>query len=131
MEHLGKIVTNVVSQSMGDHVISVKVSSRPIILPKFEDGPIKPPVRHRCFDRHIIRTSEGVVIVEVMARVKVLPSSVLFSQIVETAREELDATLKEEKQQPTPEDYASGLHALTQRLVWRLRKQGVIVKGLK
>lgn len=129
MEHRGKAVTNVVSQPMGDHIIGVKVSSRPIILPKLEG--VEPPETHRCFDRHVIRTSEGIVIVEVAARVKVLPLSVPFSEVVAAAGEALDATLKEEGQQPTAEDYTKGLYAIAQRMAWKLRKQGVTVEGLK
>ncbi len=127
MNHRGKAVTNVVSQPMGDYVIGVQVSSRPVILPKIDDFPVKPPRIPRCFDRHIIRTDQGVVIVEVMARVKVLPLTVPFSQLVDAAREELDVALKEEGKQPADKDYTEGLHAIANRMAWKLRKQGVQV----
>jgi len=129
MEHRGKAVTNVVSQPVGNHVIGVKIASRPVILPKLES--IEPPVIPRCFDRHVIRTSTCVVIVEVAARVKVMPLSVPFSAIVETAREELDAALKEDGSQPSAEDYKIGLRVIANRMAWKLRKQGIVVEDLK
>lgn len=127
MEYRGKAVTNVVSQPMGDHIIGVQVSSRPVILPKIDDFPVKPPRISRCFDRHVIRTDQGVVIVEVTARVKVLPLSVPFSQLMDAAREELDIALKEENKQPEAQAYTEGLYALANRMAWKLRKQGVKV----
>lgn len=127
MEHRGKAVMNVVSQPMGDHIIGVQVSSRPVILPKIDNLPVKPPRIPRCFDRHVIRTNQGVVIVEVLARVKVLPLTVPFSELVDAAREELNVALKEEGVQLPAKTYTEGLYALANRMAWKLRKQGVQV----
>ena len=122
MEHRGRSVTNVVAHPVDNHVIGVKVSSYPVILPKIEDGPVEPPEIPRCFDRHIIRTGEQVIVVEVMARVKVYPRTVPYSDVLETARSELDVALQE------GENYDEGLNALADRIAWRLQKQGVKVQ---
>ena len=124
-----KAVKSVVAQPIGEYVVGVKVSSRPIILPRIENGPVSPPEIPQCFDRHIIRTSEGVVVVEVSAQVKVFPRVISLAVVREAVRGELDVMFQEENKSPSSESYEEGLDAMTNRLVKQLQNQGVTVEN--
>lgn len=124
-----EVVRNIVAQPVDEYVVGVEVSSRPVILPKVENGTVSPPTIPCCSDRHIIRTPDSVVVVEVSARVTVFSRTIPLADVREAIRSESDIILQEEGRLPGSESYAEGLGALTGRLVKQLQDQGITVEN--
>jgi len=121
LDHRGSPVHNMVAQPVDDYVIGVQVSSRPWILPRVET-PSGPPEIPQCHDRHIVRTREHVVAVDVTTRVTVYPRSMTMDEVRASVRE----TLAEEEPESLLRDGCEvGLEAMAHRLACGLQEQGV------
>ncbi len=125
MEHIGQPIRSVVAVSAGDRVVGVHVISQPHILPLIEDGAVPPPVIPKSLQHHIIRTEDAVVVVQVRAEVSSFPRTIPRAAVEARARNGLLKALEEGNIAPTPEDYAEGLKAVTQRLVSQMQGFGV------
>jgi len=124
LDHRGKSVTGIVSEPIDDFVVGVEVKSKPWILP-LVDTPSGPPKVSRCRDRHIIRTAEHVVVVDVVAKVHVHPRLVTMNQVLQSVRETMDEEAPDAKHL---DGYKTGIEALAKRLVRRLRRRGVTIQ---
>jgi len=121
LDHRGSSVRNMVAQPVDDYVVGVQVSSRPWILPRVETK-CGPPEVPQCHDRHIIRTSEHVVAVDVTTRVTVYPRSMTMDEVRASVRE----TMEEEEPESLLRDGCEvGLEAMVHRLACGLQEQGV------
>lgn len=125
MDYRGSTIRDVVVAPVDDHVVSVHIASQPHILPRIEGGEVAPPCIPGCQYRHIIRTSDSVVVVEVEARMAAYPRAIPFSQVEVVARESLLEVLEKDGVAPTPAAYARGLRTLTQRIVYQMQQCGV------
>lgn len=121
-DHRGRATEGLVACPLGDLVVATKVTSRSLIF-KTPPG-TNPPTIRKTFDRHIVRTDHGVVVTDVRMKTMALPRVVPFSEILDTAREEVDAVLKEEGKEKT-DSYEEGVRMLAERLAWKLCKRGV------
>lgn len=124
LDHRGRPVTGMVSQPAGQYVVGVEVKSRPWVLP-LVDTPSGPPVIPRCRDRHIIRTEDEVVVVDVATRVTTYPRTTTVEALRKSVQESVD--------EDSPGawhlcGYESGIEAMVKRLVRKLRRCGVQVQ---
>jgi len=124
MEHTSQTAVSLVSFPIGRMVIATEVKSRALIFrpPKGT----KPKPIHRAFDRHIVRTPKGVVVMDVCVKAQIFPLQVEFATLLAAAREEVDLALKEEGKEKT-DGYEIGVQAIAERMARRLRKKGVHV----
>ena len=127
MMYQGTSVRSVVAVPTSDSVVGVQILSASHILPLIKDGPVPPPIIPLSYDRHIIRTPDSVVVVEVSAEMTVYPRTVDLSAVEESVRSSFLDALEEEGISPSPGAYARGLRAMTQRLANRMRQCGVEV----
>lgn len=127
-EHQGKVLNNVVATVVDGNVIGVRVKSRPVIMPEIPQA--DPPEIPRCRDRHIVRTENHVIIVDVSVRVKVLPRVITWGSIVREAQVSLDEVLVEEGiESISPEKYREGLYVIASRIARRLQLRGMTICG--
>jgi len=127
MKYRGTPVCSVITAPTENSVVSVEVLSALHVFSRVKDASTPPPSISESFDRHVVRTSDRVVVVEVSAEMTIYPRTVDFSVVEESVQSSLLAELEEEGVVPTPHAYAQGLKALTQRLVTRMRRYGVKV----
>lgn len=125
VDYQGSTIRDVVVAPVDDHIVSVHIASRPHILPKVEGGEVAPPCIPGCQYRHIIRTPNSVMVVEVEVRTSVYPRIFALEVVEKIAQKSLLDTLEEDNITPTPEAYAKGLKALTQRIVRHAQLCGV------
>lgn len=125
MERTSQTATSLVSFPIGRMVIATEVKSRALIF-KPPKG-LKPKPIRRAFDRHIVRTPKGVVVMDVCVKAQIFPLQVKFVDLVATAREEVDIALKEEGKEKTA-GYEDGVRMIAERMARRLRKKGVKVE---
>lgn len=127
MEHICQPIRSVVSVPMSDCVVGVHVTSQSHILPLIEDGSVSPPDIPTSLVQHIIRTEDTVVVVKIHTEIISFPRFVTHAAIEALARPALLDALEKEDISPSPEAYAEGLRAMTQRLVNKMRGFGVKV----
>lgn len=125
MDYQGKTVQDVVAVPVDDYVVGVHVASWVHVLPKIHDGEVEPPIIPCCRSQHIIRTSDSVVVVEVKACMTIYPRTISLLRVKEAAIESYLETLEEDDIVLTPEAYAEGLKALTQRIAYQMQQHGV------
>lgn len=125
MDYQGSTIRDVVAVPVDDYVVSVHTASRPHIVSRIEGGEIAPPCIPGCQYQHIIRTPDSVVVVEVEVRTSVYPRIFAFEAVEKIAQKTFLEMLEEDNITPTPEAYAEGLRALTQRIVRRAQLYGV------
>jgi len=126
-EYRGKALCNVVATPIDGGVVGVEIRSKPIILPKIKGEEL--PDIPRCRDRHIVRTEQHVVVVDVVARVKVFPRIVNFNDVWAEACESVDAALEDEGIVDLPiEKYTEGVRAIAVRIAHRLQLQGMTIR---
>ena len=125
MEHIGRPIRSIVAVPVGDRVVGVHVVSQPHILPLIEDGLVPPPVILKSLNHHVIRTEDAVVVVKIRAEIISFPRTIPRVAVEARARNGLLKALEEDNIAPTPENYAKGLKAVTQRLVNQMQGFGV------
>lgn len=125
MNYLSQPIQSVVAVPLDDCVVGVHVISQPHILPLIEDGPVPPPVIPKSLNHHVIRTEDAVVVVKVRAEIVSFPRTIPRAVVEARARNGLLKVLEEDNIAPTPENYAKGLKALTQRLVNQIQGFGI------
>jgi len=121
MDYICQAVESIIALPVDDYVIGVHIASQSHVIPRVEDGPVAPPKIRCCFDRHIIRTEQSVVVADVRAKIVTYPKIIEFSDVRETARKLLVASVKA----PSPEAFERGLAAMSKRLVHKMRLCGV------
>lgn len=124
LDRKGKMVAGMVAQPVDDYVVGVEIKSRPWILPRVET-PDGPPEIPRCCDRHIIRTENHVVVVEVTTKVTVYSRFVTMDELRECGRE---AIAEHAPETQASIGYETGVEAFAQRLARKLKKRGVTVR---
>lgn len=124
LDHRGKPVIGMVARPVDDYVVGVEVKSKPWILP-LVDTPSGPPEVPRCRDRHIIRTDEHVVVIDVVTKVTVHPRSVTMDQIRHSVKESVDEVSPGARHL---NGYEAGIQASANRLARKLRRCGVTVR---
>lgn len=124
MERTSQTAVSLVSFPIGRMVIATKVKSQALIFRSPKGTKLK-PIR-RAFDRHIVRTPKGIVVMDVCVKAQIFPLQMEFATLLASAREEVDLALKEEGKEKT-DDYEIGVRAIAERIARRLRMRGVHV----
>lgn len=124
MERTSQVAASLVSFPIGRMVIATEVKSRALIF-KAPKGAKPKPIK-KAFDRHIVRTPKGVVVMDVRVKAQAFPLQVKYAELLAAAREEVDIALKEEGKEKT-DGYEIGVKALADRMARRLCKMGVQV----
>lgn len=123
LDYKGRPLIGFVAQPIDDFVVGVEVKSRPWILPRLQT-PSGPPEIPKYRERHIMRTDNHVVVVDVIAKVHVHPRYVTMDQLRECGRE----AIEEHAPGATfPKGYAVAIKAFAHRLARQLRRRGVTI----
>jgi hypothetical protein len=120
----GEMTSSLVCATVGDYAVGLHVNTMLEILPRIPE--FNPPVYLKCRDRHIIRTDDAVLVVDVRARVRHFPRQMALEDVLQIANEEVQKNGLTEETEGT-EVYMNTLENVTLNIVEKLGQLGVTV----